>query len=204
MKTLTLFLLASMISPVLAQEKKPEPPKEKSPEAPKTSETPAKPALPAASLKIQKLEAQTLALTLANAVEQFQNEYQRLPEPTSFSKGSDTSSSTDSAEELIRTLKGLNDLQNPRKMDFLGDVKAAKVVNGKPVNGLVEEGDEFSLVDPWGNFFQIALDTDYDEKVENPEPKPGGQLRKTVIVWSAGPDGRLDTWEDNVCSWKKD
>ena len=204
MKTLTLFLLASLIIPVLAQEKKPEPPKEKSPEAPKTPETPAKPAQPAVLLKVQKLEAQTLALTLVNAVEQFQNEYQRYPEATSFSKGSDTNSSSDSAEGLIRTLKGMDDKQNPRRADFLGDVKAAKVVNGKPVNGLVEEGEELSLMDPWGNFFQVVLDTDYNEKVENPAPKPGGQLRKTVIVWSAGPDGKLDTWEDNVCSWKKD
>ena len=90
MKALTLFLLASMISTVLTQEKKPEPPKEKSPEPPKTPETPAKPAQSAVSLKVQKLEARTLALTLANAVEQFQGEYQRLPEPTSFSQGSDT------------------------------------------------------------------------------------------------------------------
>jgi hypothetical protein len=73
-----------------------------------------------------------------------------------------------------------------------------------PTAGLEELDGEFGLYDPWGQTYQVVLDTDYDEQIENPEPGLKGEemLKSSFIVWSAGPDGDFDTWEDNICSWK--
>ena len=154
--------------------------------------------------RARKADAQQTCKTIANAVEQFQSEYQRLPEPTSFNKGSDTESSTDAAEGLVKILKGLDELQNPRKQDFLGDIKQASYKDGKPMGGLVEEGEEMSLVDPWGGYYKVRLDHDYSEKVENPneeETSAGGstELRKQIIVWT---EGNLKKVKDGESIWK--
>ncbi len=162
----------------------------------------------------RKTDARNTCMAVSNAVDQFQSEYHRLPEPTSYSKGSDTSSSTDAAENLVKILKGLDELQNPRRQDFLGDIKAAAFKDGKPAGGLVEEGEEMFLVDPWSGYYFARLDHDYDEKIENPNDKEtsaGGsaELRKQIIVWTEGNPKKLKNgetpWQSGlaVSSWNE-
>jgi hypothetical protein len=49
------------------------------------------------------------------------------------------------------------------------------------------------------------MDTDGDGWVVNPELNQVAdgrtKLKKRVIVWSAGKDGREATWDDNARSW---
>lgn len=163
--------------------------------------------------RARKTDARNTCHTIANAVDQFQSEYQRLPEPTSFNKGSDTESSTDAAESLVKILKGEDEVQNPRKQDFLGDIKAASYKDNKPVGGLVEEGEELSLVDPWGGYYKVLLDHDYSGKVENPNEKETSagsstELRKACIVWTEGNPKSVKNgesiWENAaVSSWSE-
>jgi len=60
--------------------------------------------------------------------------------------------------------------------------------------------------DPWDNLYQVALDrgqardsTAYDGKVEPPH----GEVGRSVVAWSRGPDGE-DATEDDVTSWDWD
>ena len=161
----------------------------------------------------KKTDARQTCHAIATAVDQFQNEYQRLPEPTSFNKGSDTDSSTEAPEMLVKILKGLDEVQNPKKMDFLGDIKQASRKDGKPVGGLVEDAEEMSLVDPWGGYYKVRLDHDYSDKVINPndnETSAGSptELRKQCIVWTEGNPKKVKDGEsiwDNaaVSSWSE-
>lgn len=56
-----------------------------------------------------------------------------------------------------------------------------------------------TIIDVWGRAFFIRMDTDGDGEVE--DPSGPGRLARKVLVWSAGPDGDAETWEDNVVSW---
>ena len=67
------------------------------------------------------------------------------------------------------------------------------------------------FVDPWGNPYQISMDTSGAEEIQNPDPEPeSGEpnpIRAQVISWSVGEDRLLNgnqatNWEDNVKSWK--
>ena len=73
------------------------------------------------------------------------------------------------------------------------------------MNGLVFVNDNYEIVDGWGNYFKMKLDTNYDQKLDNPNAdeiaQGRGSLTKRVLVWSAGPDGKAETWEDNPRSW---
>jgi prepilin-type N-terminal cleavage/methylation domain-containing protein len=161
--------------------------------------------------KARKTDARNACMTIINGIEQFQNEYQRLPEPTSYNKGQDTDSSTEPSENLINILMARDDQQNPRKHNTLGDIKPATMKNGAPAGGLNEEGESSGLYDPWGNVYQVRLDHDYDEKVENPNDKQtseGGTttLRKQCIAWTEGnpksvKDGQSVWDEAAVSSW---
>ena len=104
----------------------------------------------------------------------------------------------------MSALKGFDTVENPRRQDFLGDIKAASWKDGKARGGLLEEGDAVGLVDPWGAVYRVRYDADGDGSVENPQrDSPEKRLRKSVIAWSAGKDGDHDTWEDNVSSWSE-
>jgi prepilin-type N-terminal cleavage/methylation domain-containing protein len=159
----------------------------------------------------RKTDARNTCVTILNAVEQYQAEYQRLPEPTSFNKGSDTECTTEPSENLINILKGLDETQNSQEKDFLGDIKPASLKNNRPTGGLHEEGEEMGMYDPWGGSYKVRLDHDYDEKVENPndlQTSATGQthLRKQCIVWSEGDPKKVQSggsiWEDAaVASW---
>jgi hypothetical protein len=60
-------------------------------------------------------------------------------------------------------------------------------------------------MDAWGSPFQIRIDSNYDNELDNPNTEDRGvgrsQLRKRVLIWSAGKDRDPSTWKDNVGSW---
>lgn len=48
----------------------------------------------------------------------------------------------------------------------------------------------------------MRFDTDGNNRISNPDPTiPAASLPDSIDVWSAGPDGDFDTWEDNVKIW---
>lgn len=168
---------------------------------------------------VRKKESQVMAVTISNAIIQFHADYNRLPKSASSTEGADTETTTEGGEGIVKILigkEGENDtLQNPRSTNYAEGLKNAKPnkkskaatagASDKWVNGLVFEDDNYEIVDAWGNFYKLKLDTNYDKELENPnidEVAEGrGRLPKQVIVWSAGKDGDVEKWEDNPKSW---
>ena len=138
--------------------------------------------------------------TIAAAVTEYQNERGSLPAALSTQKGRDTDTDSSAPENLITTLMGIN-VPFSKRINYLGDINEAKeVADGRYESGIVRKNDIAALVDPWGHFYHIRLDTDGDGFVDDPS-EPGRRLKRSVIVWSAGKDGDPDTWKDNITSW---
>lgn len=155
--------------------------------------------------KAKKAEAQSTAMTVYTAVDQYHREYDYLPQPSSATKGTDCDSDTSAEELLITILLGKDETQNSRRTNFLGDIKDASNKNGKYLGGMVREAESNALVDPWGSHYKVRLDLDLDEKVENPNDEDAAsgtkEVNKQCIVWSIGKDLDSKTWKDNVATW---
>ena len=167
---------------------------------------------------VPQKEAKVMAVAIANSVEQFLADYGRLPVPEKAGhRGGDTDSDTSSIEGLATILIGKESGTTPRQnlqgVDYLEGIKPAKLSKkaGTPhawSNGLIvdEQGmNWYSIVDSWGNFYRVRLDTDDDGFVENPDLNGVAEgltkVKQRVIVWSPGKDGKEETWEDNPKSW---
>ena len=157
-----------------------------------------------------------MSLALSNGVEQFFADYTRLPLPLSGApaKG-DLDTDSGPSPGLVTLLVGHEPvghmLQNPRRISYLDGLKQAKPGpksdGPRWVNGLADDTitHALSVVDCWGNFYHVRLDTDGDGWVENPNPEAVleglTKLHRRVLVWSPGKDGHEQTWSDNPISW---
>ena len=94
---------------------------------------------------------------------------------------------------------------NPRKTPFFN----AKYVNSTELAGvsLIDHVDR----DPWGNPYIITMDLNYDDRCVDTFYGPLGITNAgSVMIWSFGPDGKIDpnaaatkgANKDNVVSWK--
>ena len=159
--------------------------------------------------KAKKADAQSTCMAVYNAIDQYHTEYDYLPQPTSATKGTDCESDTTSQEGLIMILKGMDITQNSKSLDFLGDIKDAKIEGSgskqRRVNGMVRDAETAELVDPWGNYYDVHIDLDLNGKIANPnsDELASGvtELHKSAIVFSAGKDRDKAIWKDNVGSW---
>jgi prepilin-type N-terminal cleavage/methylation domain-containing protein len=160
--------------------------------------------------KAKKTEAQSTCGTIINGINQFQGDYDTLPRPTSATPNTDCQSDTGGTELLVAILKGMDPEQNSRGHDYLGDIKDAKTMNDKGgtqkhVAGIVRDGESIELYDPWGSYYKVNIDLDYDGKLENPNTEAASsgttEIHKTSIAYSIGKDMDEMKWEDNVSSW---
>ncbi len=168
---------------------------------------------------VRQKESLVMAVAISNSVEQFYADYNRLPKPSSATDGADSETTTEAGEGIVKVLIGkegdADSVQNPRNVDYAEGIKPAKAGGKKGataggsdkwVNGLVYEDDNYEIVDNWGNYYKIKLDSDYNKELENPNidqvSEGRGKLPKRVIVWSVGKDGKEETWEDNTMSWQ--
>jgi type II secretory pathway pseudopilin PulG len=112
-------------------------------------------------------------------------------------------------------------VKNTRKVRYLN----AELVDDSTTGGV---GPDLIYRDPWGNPYVITIDLNYDENARdgfyrrqvvsggginglvNPSaPSDRWEARSKVMVWSAGPDGKIDPGiradqgvnDDNILSW---
>lgn len=143
--------------------------------------------------------AQNTASQFRNAISVYFIEYKRYPLGV---RKEDLTTTT--GHPLLTIIVGNEDpaalKHNPRRIAFYSG-RLAQFKSGKYTRGIQydENGPSF-LWDPWGNNYQVRLDTDYDDQVEDPE-FPEQFLPETILVWSAGPDGNFSTWDDNIKTW---
>ncbi|MGY8643441.1 MAG: hypothetical protein ACKVJU_20390 [Verrucomicrobiales bacterium] len=143
--------------------------------------------------------AENTAYNLKNAISAYNTEFRGWP------IRSESDITVDSDSELMAVLladdsetgeKG----RNPRRITFFSGKKAKPMGDNKFRKGVHLETN--TLWDPWGNFYRVRMDNNWDNRVDDPDPKSESkELPGTIIVWSAGPDGDFDTWKDNVKTW---
>jgi len=151
-----------------------------------------------------RLKTQAMVKDLQVAVNGYLNEYNRLPLQPGGTPG-EAPMLTDSSSTLISVLLGEDNILNPRGIVFLN---APTAKNGK--GGLTEEGSSMELVDNWGNPYRILMDTNFDNKIANPDASNDDKsisqdappnLRTRVAVFSVGKDGEENT-RDDIVSWR--
>jgi prepilin-type N-terminal cleavage/methylation domain-containing protein len=190
------------------------------------------------ALKVKaKTEAQAIA-TAVEAYDSAYGRFPTTQTPTNdFTYGGSVlanagfTASTNDNSEVIAILmnsqtmgNGVNTnyVKNPRQTIFLSAKTTSypSVPSAPPPSGV----DQYGVYrDPWGNPYVISMDLNYDEVTEDAlysgTPGSVGGLTKQsdgnyavhdkVMVWSAGPDGKVDGTvagnlganKDNVTSW---
>lgn len=159
---------------------------------------------PAVIAKAHKVKTQAAIKDLQVAIKNYQVEYNRYP--VAGSSGADQTIMTDAGSGIISILMGLNDDNlNTREIKFL-DLPMAKGNRG----GLINSGSTFSLADGWARPYHIILDTDYNNRVRNPDVQnedttvsshAPSQLPTGVAIYSEGPDTQEFT-KDDIVSWR--
>ncbi|QIF03174.1 hypothetical protein [Roseimicrobium sp. ORNL1] len=145
---------------------------------------------------LRPARAQMQGLVLA--VKAYQTEYSRLPALDSPPPTEDNTQGYDTTSEkgrgIIKILTGEDESKNPRNVPFFEPPARKKSGAGyTPENG---------LVDTWGTKgYVMILDYNSDGEISIPG-HPGGRISSTVIIYSAGPDGDYNTWDDNITSWQ--
>ena len=152
----------------------------------------------------RKVRVQATIKDLQVAIKGYQTEYTRYP--VKQAGGQDATLMTDDSNSLVSLLLGENkeDL-NPREIVFI-ELPMAKNNAG----GLVGDEGAYALNDGWGEPYTVVLDTDYDNRIENPDvsnedSKISGEaparLPMGVAISSKGKDKKEST-KDDVVSWR--
>ena len=148
-----------------------------------------------------KTDARNSCLAVANAIEQFLDEYGRLPLSPGAAGPGDVEVEMGASNALTGILKGTRSQENPKGLDFLGDIKMAEAKDGIMCRGLLKgEGGHWALLDSWGQPYRVRLDMDGDGSVENPVQPGPPRLEVREVVWSCGKDGSDASREDNISS----
>jgi hypothetical protein len=148
---------------------------------------------------------------LKDGITAFEMDSAHFPIPKSDWHGPDVSLRT--RGPLVSALLGQDATLNPKDVKFI-DFPAAK----DRKSGLWQDGAEWVLSDLWGEPYYIALDTNKDGVIGNPEfgadqsdaeyakqcrmLPPPATLPQKVLIYSSGPDRDPKTWKDNLCSWQ--
>ena len=167
----------------------------------------------AAIQRARKTNALNVATAIEQAVNNFFNEYGYLPS----SESADAVIKTDEAKgkDLILVLSGQEPdgatMLNTKNINFL-TVKEGKKLGVRGRDGIIydDSGVPLGIYDPWGGPYMIALDLDYDSKLNfnSLSPKPKAHSTRTlnsrkVAAWSDGADWQnpASTGADDVVTW---
>lgn len=145
--------------------------------------------------KARKTEGTVAAAALSDAVERFYSEYNRLPDLPENMR-------TDSGPgvQLLTILLGEegtgSDVENPRQVIFL-EAKEAKAKKGGIDYGAGGNGAAQGFYDPFGNPFNVVLNSNYDDALQFSYGGKQYTLRgRNSAVYSAGADREEGTVDD--------
>jgi hypothetical protein len=141
-----------------------------------------------ASGRFEKTDMTSLVLAVRN----YKKEYLRLPKLTASD-----AEFTETKGRVLEILLGENQEANPRGVRFWSPPN--ETAGQKNAAGVRE------FRDIHGNFYRLYVDTDDDGKLPNPakgQPGQPDEIKFEVLLYSAGPDGKYETWADNLRSWE--
>lgn len=147
--------------------------------------------------KAKKASAENMALQVRQAIAAYYTEYRRYPLPPGTASGGDVTVVTD--ENLMDILLGADgNKYNPRRIAFFAGKKAKGNANGLVMNA----SGGGRLMDPWGQTFNVTIDTDYNNRVEATGLSGGQEIvPQSVVVWSTGEDGSAGERKDWITTW---
>lgn len=153
-----------------------------------------------------KANARNEVVNIVRSVKAYDMEYSKMP-LTTADAGADTYE-TETDQEFMAILLGTDDTAgglNPRGKVFYNGKEAKEGLAGLDYG---EEGNTSGskprLVDPWGKMYFVAIDADYDHKLQGPSECGSGDIHEDVIAWSKGPP-KDETGElfDDCKKWPK-
>ena len=153
---------------------------------------------------VRENQTKAMLLGLTGAIDKYTLEYNRPPIASGYDEDTEiVFDGSAEGKELLLVLIGEDgtEIRNKREEKFFD----AEESNGYSI-GIFYDGDgnPEKLLDPWGKPIRIQIDSDADEKIDDPRgsTKP---VRKSAIAWSEGADAKEDEgkeWNNNVLSWK--
>lgn len=153
--------------------------------------------------KANALKTRTTATAVAAAVDNYYQEYSKLPAIGGATD--EVRTEGEAGIELLLVLLGKEDdtgtMQNPRKIPFLN----VETGRNKNKGGLVYSnggagGQIEGLYDAWGQPFYIKMDTEYEDEILDPLTQGNVVRDKKVIVYSLGADKRIGGGDD-IKTW---
>ncbi|MBB5349905.1 prepilin-type N-terminal cleavage/methylation domain-containing protein [Haloferula luteola] len=157
----------------------------------------------AAMKKTRTVQSQTLATGLEKAVNDFYNDYNRLPDFTQDEIKTDTSQGEDLLKILMAEEDGQRDLDNSRKNRYF-DPQEGKGNKGGVIRSKTGDRGPKALFDAFGNPFTVVLNLDYEDELRFSMGGKQYRLRgKQVAVYSPGADGEEGTSDDVVTFTKQ-
>ncbi|MBN1268717.1 MAG: prepilin-type N-terminal cleavage/methylation domain-containing protein [Kiritimatiellae bacterium] len=152
------------------------------------------PAMRGAMIRGDKARAQAEMGSIVSAAKNYLSDYGRMPcanngvADQTFHAAGGAQGAADAQARVMNILRGVDSTNNPRAIVFL-DVPAASM-EGTDKDGVNYTRDQGYYLDPWGNPYVIALDTDFDNNcgitsIGAGSPDETVQSR-AVCVWSWG------------------
>ncbi len=166
------------------------------------------PAATGALKKAEKAHAENTAYNLKNAISAYFTEYRKYPVKADAIETEDLRTGGEESN-LMNILLG-SDIEaekgglNPRRIAFYTDKAAKPMGNDKYRKGVKLESDGGGeLWDPYGDYYYVRLDLDYNNRTERPDWDEADSdfVPESILVWSAGKDNLEDEVKDNVKIW---
>jgi len=164
------------------------------------------PATTGALRKAERTHAENTAYNLKTAISAYFTEYRKYPaEPDT-----EESSEMRTDNELMDILLGADSEAedgglNPRRIAFYTGKQAKPLGDGNYRKGItLEEDGGGELWDPWGEYYYVRMDLDYNNRVEKPQwddSVDASVLPESILIWSSGADKDEQEDKDNVKTW---
>jgi type II secretory pathway pseudopilin PulG len=134
---------------------------------------------------------------LREAFLNFKTKYTRLPITLP-----DETTVQETKGTFLAALVAVDPVSNPENISFLNQPAVLKPTEHVSRNA---QG-EWELRDPWGNLYRLQLDLNEDGKFPRPAgndgPAEAAIIPPGLVIYSAGPDGKFETWQDNLRNWE--
>jgi len=180
-------------------------------------------AVPVTNIVMARANALRIKATMKDiqvAIGHYRTEYNRFPlDPSQLGGSSDTDIPpflTDGNVSTINILMAMTDPgadpnMNSRQIKFVDLPMARNGLFGVvDPSGGTGTGTPLRLVDIWGQPYSISMDTNYDNRIENPDTsnvdllissKAPQFLPSTSAIYSYGPD-KIPQTKDDIVSWR--
>ena len=155
--------------------------------------------------RARKAQAKNDALQVRQAIETYFTEYRKFPVKVTGGGGNVQDMRLETDETLMDVLMGskkaVDSGMNTRRITFFSGKKAT---GNPPKAGVVMDGTSGGgeLFDPWGEYFQVVLDTSRNDRVADPTTPGVENIPQSVIIWSKGVNTEDEDGEgDDIATW---